>query len=69
MNFVVYRYRNNIFLKSLEWKLTITEYEALLSKRINIFSHVDVIFKRSIVLDETTVQIRINFLQEWIFFF
>ena len=57
LNFVVYRYRNNTYVKDTEMKLKLTEYEKLLRKRIYLLSTIDVFvfFKRCIVLDEKTV--------------
>ena len=55
LNIVVYRYRNNTYVKDTEMELKLTEYEKLLSKRVNLLSYIDVFFKRCIVLDETTV--------------
>ena len=55
LNIVVYRYRNNTYVKDTEMELKMTEYEKLLSKRVYLLSYIDVFFKRCIVLDETTV--------------
>ena len=55
LNIVVYRYRNNTYVKDTEMELKLTEYEQLLSKRVHLLSYIDVFFKRCIVLDETTV--------------
>ena len=55
LNIVVYRYRNNTYVKDTEMELKMTEYEKLLSKRVYLLSYNDVFFKRCIVLDETTV--------------
>ena len=55
LNIVVYRYRNNTYVKDTEMELKMTEYEKLLSKRIYRLSYIAVFFKRCIVLDETTV--------------
>ena len=55
LNIVVYRYRNNTYVKGTEMELKLTEHEKLLSKRVFLLSYIDVIFKRCIVLDETTV--------------
>ena len=54
---IVYRYRNNIYVKDTEMELKLTEYEKLLSKRAYLLSYIDVCFKRCIVLDGTTVYI------------
>ena len=55
LNIVVYRYRNNTYVKDTEMELKLTEYEKLLSKRVYLLCYIDVLFKRCIVLDETTV--------------
>ena len=56
LNFVIYRYRNNTYVKDTEMELKLTEYEKLLPKRVYLLSYFDVFFERCIVLDETTVQ-------------
>ena len=55
LNNVVYRYRNNTYVKDTEMELKWTEYEKLLSKRVYQLSYIVVYFKRCIILDETTV--------------
>ena len=55
LNTVVYRYRNNTYVKDTEMELKLIEYEKLLSKRVYLLSYIDVFFKRCIVLDETTI--------------
>ena len=55
LNIVVYRYRNNTYVKDTEMELKMTEYDKLFSKRVNLLIYIDVFFKRCIVLDETTV--------------
>ena len=55
LNIVVYRYRNNTYVKDTEMELKLTEYEKLLSKRVYLLSYIDVFCMRCIVLDETTV--------------
>ena len=55
LNIVVYRYRNNLYLKDNEVDLKLTEYQSLLVKRIYLLSYIDILYKRCIVLDETTV--------------
>ena len=55
LNTVIYRYRNNTYVKDTEMELKLTEYEKLLSKRVYLFSYIDVFFKRCIVLEEITV--------------
>ena len=55
VNIVVYRYRNNTYLKDTEMDLKLTEYKKLLAKRVYFLSYIDIFYKRCIVLDETTV--------------
>ena len=55
VNNVVYRYRNNTYLKDTEMDLKLTEYRKLVAKRVYLLSYIDNFFKRCIVLDETTV--------------
>ena len=46
MNIVVYRYRNNTYLKDTELELKMTEYEKLLSKRVYLLSYFAIFRKR-----------------------
>ena len=55
VNIVVYRYRNNTYLKNTEMDIKLTEYKKLLAKRVYLLSYIDIFYKRCIVLDETTV--------------
>ena len=55
VNIVVYRYRNNTYIKDTEVELKLTEYKNLLAKRAQLFSYIDIFFKRCIVLYETSV--------------
>ena len=55
LNIAVYRYRNITNVKDSEGELKMTEYEKFVSKRVYLLSYIDVIFRRCIVLDETTV--------------
>ena len=54
LNIVVYRYRNNLYLKDNEVILKLSEYESLLAERVYLLSYIDGCFKGCIVLDETT---------------
>ena len=42
MNIVVYRYRNNTYLKDTEMDLKLTEYKKLLAKRVYLLSYIDI---------------------------
>ena len=55
VNIVVYHYRNSTYLKDTEMDLKLTEYKKILAKRVYLLSYIDIFYKRSIVLDETTV--------------
>ena len=55
VNIVVYRYRNNTYLKDTELDLKLTEYKKVLAKTVYLLSYLDIFYKRCIVLDETTV--------------
>ena len=55
LNIVVYRYRNNLYLKDNEVILKLSEYESLSAKQVYLLSYIDIFYKRSIVLDETTL--------------
>ena len=55
LNIVVYRYRNNIYLKVNEVDLKLTAYQSLLAKQVYLLSYHDIFYKRCIVLDKTTV--------------
>ena len=49
LNIVVYRYRNNTYVKDTEMELKLTEYKKLLSERVYLLSYIDVLFGRCIV--------------------
>ena len=55
VNIVVYRYRNNTYIKDTEMDLKLTEYKKLLAKRVYLLSYIDIFYRRFILLDETTV--------------
>ena len=55
VNIVVYRYRNNTYLKDTEMDLKLTEYKKLLAKRVYLLSYIGIFYKWCTVLDETTV--------------
>ena len=55
LNIVVYRYRNSSYLKDNEVDLKITEHQSLMAKQVFLLSYICIIYKRCIVLDETTV--------------
>ena len=55
LKIVMYRYRNNLYLKEKELDLKLTECQPLLAKRVYLLSYIDIFYKRCIVLDETTV--------------
>ena len=55
LNIVVLCYRNSLYLKDNELDLKLSEYHSLLSKRVDLLSYIDILYKRCILLDETTV--------------
>ena len=55
VDIVVYRYRKNTYLKDTEIELKLTEYKTLLAKRLYLLSYLYTIYKRCIVLDESTI--------------
>ena len=55
LNIVVYRYRNNLYLKDNEFDLKLSEYQSFMAKRVYLLSYIDIFYKRCIVLDEKTV--------------
>ena len=55
VNIVVYRYRNNTYLKDTEMDLKLTEYKKIHAKRVYLLNYIDIFNKRCFVLDETTV--------------
>ena len=57
VNIVVYRYRNNTYLKKTEMELKLTEYEKFVAKRVYLLSYNNISLEHCIVLDETTVHI------------
>ena len=52
LNVVVYRYRNNTYVKDTEMELKMTEYKKLLSKRVYLLGYIDVSFKRWTISSE-----------------
>ena len=65
---VVYRCRNNLYLKDNEIYLKLTENQSLLAIRVYLLSYIDIFCKRCIVLDETTVHNLNKLCQEWMIF-
>ena len=55
LNIVAYRYQNNLYLKDNDVILKTSEYELILAKRVYLLSYLVILYKRCIVLDETTV--------------
>ena len=55
VHIVVYRYRNNTYIKDTEMDWKLTEYKKLLAECVYLLSYIDIFYKRFIVLDETTV--------------
>ena len=55
VNIVIYRHRNNTYVKDTEMDIKLAEFKKLLAKCVYLLSYIDILFKRCIVLDETTV--------------
>ena len=55
VNIVVYRYRNNTYLKDTGMDLNLAEYKKLLAKCVYLLSCIVIFYKRCIALDETIV--------------
>ena len=55
VNNVVYRYRNNTYLKDIEMDLKLTENKEIHAKRVYLLSYIDIFYERCIALDKTTV--------------
>ena len=57
VDIVVYRYRNNTYLKETETEieLKLAEFKTLLAKRLYLSGYLDTFYKRCIVLDESTI--------------
>ena len=67
VNIVVYRYRNNTYIKDTKMDWNLTEIKKLLAKRVYLLSYIDIFYKRRIVLDETTVHNWNTLRQGWMF--
>ena len=63
LKILVYRYRNNTYVKDTEMELKLTEYEKLLSKRVYLLSYIDVFFKRCIYCMKQLFIIKVNFIK------
>ena len=55
IDIVVYRYRNNTYLKDTGIELKLAEYKTLLAKLLYLSSYLDTFYKQCIVLDESTI--------------
>ena len=55
-NIVVFRYRNNLYLKVIEIDLNCIKSESLLTTKIYLLRYIDKFSKRCFVLHETTVE-------------
>ena len=61
LNIVVYRYRNNTYVKDTEMELKLTEYEKLLSKRVYLLSYIDVFSSGTLYWMKQLFIIKVNF--------
>ena len=55
VDIVVYRYRNNTYLKDTEIELKLAKYKTLIAKRLYALSYLDTVYRQCIVLDESTI--------------
>ena len=55
LNVVLYRYRNSFYLEEKVVAVKLTEYQSLLSKQVYPLSYIDILYKRCMVLDETSI--------------
>ena len=55
LSIVVYRYRNSLYIKDKEVDLKMTDYQSLLAKLAYLLSYIDILYKRCLVLNETSV--------------
>ena len=55
VDILVYRYRNNSYLKDTEIELKLAKYKTLLAKRLYLLSYLDTFYRRCIVLDGSTI--------------
>ena len=55
LNNVVYSYQNSLYLNDNQVDLKMTEYQSLLAKRVFLWSFIDILYNRCIVMNETTV--------------
>ena len=63
LNILVYCYRNTLYLKDNEVILRMTEYQSLLAKGVSLLSYIDMFYQLCIVLEETTVIIKTNYVK------
>ena len=71
VNIVVYRYRNNRYLKDTEMKLKLTKNKKLLAKRVYLLSYIDIFLsaalywmKQLFIIDSNSVKNGCSFCQE-----
>ena len=55
LSIVVYRYRNSLYIKDKEVDLNMTDYQSLLAELAYLLSYIDILYKRCLVLNETSV--------------
>ena len=48
VNIVIYRYRNNTYLKDTELEQKLTEYKKLLAKLVYLLSYIDIFYNRAV---------------------
>ena len=63
LNIVVYRYRNNTYVKDSEMELKMTEYGKLLSERVYLLSYFDVFLSSALYWMKQLFIIKVNFIK------
>ena len=63
LNIVVYRYRNNTYVKDTEKQLKLTEYEKLLTKWVYLLSYIDVFLSGALYWMKQLFIIKVNFIK------
>ena len=63
LNIVVYRYRNNTYVKDSEMELKLTEYGKLSSERVYLLSYIDVFLSSALYWMKQLFIIKVNFIK------
>ena len=68
LNIVVYRYRNDTYVKDAETELKWTEYEKFLSERVHLLSYIDVSLSGALYWMKQLFIIKKNFFKNACFY-